>query len=235
MVYQCIKYLQYILYPPTCLLCTAPADTPWDICSACRSDLPVNNRPCSRCALPLGYTPGGRNTCGKCLRKEPAFDHCFSPFIYRPPISHMIGRLKFHNGLVHGRLLSMLLAEQIVSSGTVLPELLLPVPLHPHRLRERGFNQASVIAQGLSGRLGIPVDYRICRRVTATRAQSTLDQGARLRNMRGAFLITGRLRVKHVAVIDDVVTTGATTNELAGVLKRSGVERVDVWSCARTA
>ena len=234
MVYQCINSILLHLYPPTCLLCSAPADTPLDICKGCMGDLPFNRHSCAYCSLPLDCAPSGPTLCGKCQRKRPEFDRCVSPFIYRYPLSDMIGRLKFNNGLVYGRLLGDLLADQIASSNTTLPERLIPVPLHVDRLRTRGFNQASILARSLSDKFRIPIDYRSCQRRTATRAQSALKQDERRRNIRGAFLVSRRPTCRHVAIIDDVVTTGATANELARVLKQSGVERVDVWSCART-
>ena len=114
-----------------------------------------------------------------------------------------------------------------------MPELLLPVPLHPKRLRERGFNQALEIARPLGRRFQIPVEARACRRIRATRPQSELALAERRGNLRGAFAVRGALTARHLAIVDDVVTTGATVSALARVLLRQGVQRVDVWAVAR--
>lgn len=234
MVYHCIKNILHDLFPPTCLLCGAASRSPLDLCRGCRNDLPPNANGCGRCALPLQRTAAEETLCGQCQKDPPRFDRCLSPFIYRYPLSNMIGRLKFNNSLAHGRLLADLLAAHVVASEIELPELLIPVPLHPRRLRERGFNQAAVIARGLSRRLRLPVDDGSLRRTRATPSQTSLDQRDRLRNVRGAFTLVRQPAASHVAVVDDVVTTGATAGELAGLLKAAGVKRVDVWSCART-
>lgn len=234
MVYHCIKNILDFLYPRTCLLCGAASDLPLDLCDGCRKDLPHNRNSCARCGLPLPQVRVAEALCGRCQTHAPAFDRCLSPYIYRYPVTTMIGRLKFNNGLLYGRLLADLLAAHAASPEIEVPELLIPVPLHPRRLRQRGFNQAALIARGVSRRLGIPVDDGSLRRTKATPPQTGLDQGARLRNLRGAFSLVRRPAAGHVAILDDVVTTGATTGELAGLLKAAGVKRVDVWSCART-
>lgn len=114
-----------------------------------------------------------------------------------------------------------------------MPHYLLPVPLHPERLRERGYNQALELARPLSRILGIPIAHRLCTRRRATLAQTSLDGGERRRNLRGAFLPSLGEMPRHVAIIDDVVTTGTTVEELARTLRLAGVEVVEVWACAR--
>jgi ComF family protein len=114
------------------------------------------------------------------------------------------------------------------------PQLLIPVPLHPGRLRERGYNQALELARPLSRRLAIPLDYLSCRRTRPTQAQSELPMKERRKNVRGAFQVKGEIPARHVALIDDVVTTGSTVTELTRLLKRHGVRRVQVWTLART-
>ena len=234
MVYRCIEIILQHLYPPTCLLCGAPGEAPRDLCAPCRADLPVNEPACGRCGLPVGHRLEPGTLCGQCQRDPPRFERCVSPLLYRPPVSDMVGRFKFNDGLAFGRLLAQLLADAVDASGSRLPELLVPVPLHAARLRERGFNQAALVARDLSRRFGLPVDTRGVRRVIATPPQSRLGQPARARNLRGAFELVRRPAARHVALVDDVVTTGATVNALATVLLNAGVERVDVWSCART-
>ncbi len=114
-----------------------------------------------------------------------------------------------------------------------MPELIVPVPLHPLRQRERGFNQASELARPISQRLNVQFDARLCRRIRATADQTELDARARRRNVRRAFEVSGSIRLRHVAVLDDVLTTGSTANEMARALKRAGVETVEIWAAAR--
>lgn len=114
------------------------------------------------------------------------------------------------------------------------PELLIPVPLHPQRYAERGFNQALELARPIARRLDVPMDWSNCVRMRATPHQTGQDARARRANLKGAFAVSGTLQARHVAIVDDVVTTGATVSELARVLRRAGVERVEVWSAART-
>jgi ComF family protein len=115
-----------------------------------------------------------------------------------------------------------------------MPDLILPVPLHATRLRERGYNQAAEIARTVGRELSIPVDLRSCARVLATTPQSGLEQKARRRNVRGAFRVVRSPGADRIAILDDVVTTGSTVSELSKALLKAGAERVDVWAAART-
>lgn len=132
------------------------------------------------------------------------------------------------------RLLGDCLARALVEQGAARPELILPVPLHVSRLRERGYNQALEIARPLAQALNRPIAMRTCERVRATSPQAGLHANARRRNVRGAFQVKRPLRVRHVAIVDDVVTTGQTATELARALRRAGAVRVDLWAVART-
>jgi ComF family protein len=131
-------------------------------------------------------------------------------------------------------LATLLLEHLLRSNREQLPQLLIPVPLHRKRLQERGFNQAVELARPLSRQLDIPLDFSSCRRVRDTRSQSELHVRERQRNVRGAFKLSGKIEADHVALLDDVVTTGSTVTALAKVLRRTGVGRVDVWALART-
>jgi len=116
-----------------------------------------------------------------------------------------------------------------------MPEIIIPVPLHRTRLRERGFNQALEIARPIARSLSIPVDYKSCERVRKTSAQSLLPAAERRKNIKGAFRVTRPIAARHVAILDDVMTTGHTVQELAATLRKAGVERIDVWVVARTS
>jgi len=223
--------VQRILLPPHCLLCDQRSDGVGDLCSGCRADLQRNRICCPRCALPL-QTPAP--LCGECLQSEPPFAAAFAPFVYAHPFDLLVTKLKFGRSLAAGRVLAGL---WLAASNELpaLPQMLVPVPLHPDRLRERGYNQALELARPLARVLRVPLKANLLERTRATPAQTNLDAKTRRRNMRGAFTInaTGLPPAAHVALIDDVMTTGATLRECARVLKRAGVARVDVWALAR--
>jgi len=235
MVYNCTNNRHFSLYPPICLLCNSPDTDGIDICNACLADLPHNTNSCRICALPLTQYSSDHPVCGNCLRQTPPFDSCHAAFTYSFPISNLISRFKFSNKLENGRLLSSLLIRSIEANRLPLPGLILPVPLHRSRLRERGFNQAMELAQPLGRHFGIPVDIKSCKKIRPTEAQSNLHKRERQRNIRGAFSLQTKLEHAHVVLLDDVVTTGSTVGELARLLKHNGVQRVDVWALARAA
>jgi ComF family protein len=222
--------IQDWLYPPTCLLCGDPGTAGRDLCRPCAESLPYNLTPCPRCGLTLSVSQ--TVDCGRCQRHPPAFDATFAPFRYEEPVRHLIHALKFRANYPSARLLGQLMAEALTGVKNK-PALLLPVPLHPSRYRERGFNQAAEVARTLSRQLHIPLDPYCCARARATQPQAELPAKERLRNLKKAFRIIAAPRASHVAIVDDVVTTGTTVNELAKVLKAAGVERIDVWACAR--
>lgn len=233
MVYKWGKYLHQHLLPSRCALCLAPDPSDLHLCRDCRTDLPWLETGCPRCALPLS-APG--QPCGHCQTQPPGFERSFDRtvalFQYAPPIDHLIQQFKFGQGLHLARLFAALLAERLRDSAR--PDCIIPVPLHPNRQRARGFNQALEIARPLARHLGCALDYQSCRRARATPAQSLLHATQRRRNLRGAFTLTHPLGARHVALVDDVMTTGSTLNALAETLRASGVEMIDVWVCART-
>lgn len=232
MVYNCTRWLQTLLFPPHCRLCDAAVGAGLNLCPACRDDLPWLGAHCSCCACPLP-TAHPDTHCGRCQRRPPAFNATTALFHYRPPVDYLIRRLKFSHELGLGPLLAGLLAQHLNVRNTPLPDLLVPVPLHYARLRERGFNQATELARRLGRELGIRHDPRLCTRHRNTRPQSLLPVTARRLNLRNAFSITGTLPAAHVAIIDDVMTSGHTSDELARTLKRAGAECVEVWVIAR--
>lgn len=217
------------LYPPVCLLCRAPGAGDLDLCPGCRGDLPWFGHGCPACARPL--PSGAGPLCGACLKRPPPFDATHALFHYAAPVDRLITGLKYRGRLSHARLLGELWASH--APVTDPPDLLLPVPLHPERLRERGFNQSLELARPLSRRLGIPLQPGLMKRVRPTRAQQGLKGKERRRNVRAAFEIAAGTVPAHVAIIDDVMTTGSTVGEMAKQLKRAGAERVEVWVLAR--
>jgi ComF family protein len=175
------------------------------------------------------HAPG---TCGACLQRPPPLAETHAVFVYGFPLDRLVPRFKFHNDLAAGRLLSELMLESV--SGLPRPSALVPVPLHEARLRQRGYDQALELAKPLARALQVPLLSEALVRTRATAPQSELDAGARRRNLRRAFEIrAGAALPDHVALVDDVMTTGATLEAAAKTLRRAGVARVDAWVCAR--
>jgi len=200
-----------------------------DLCAGCAAELPRNRSCCARCALPLA-TPAA--LCGECQRRAPPWSAAWAPFRYAWPLDRLESRYKFGRDLAAGRVLSAL--WQAEPRAVALPELILPVPLHRGRLRQRGYNQALELAKPLAKTFGIPLRCDLLQRRRATSAQTELDAASRRRNLRGAFALrAGTVLPAHVAILDDVMTTGTTLAECARVLKRAGAQRVDVWALAR--
>lgn len=226
-----LRNIQNWLYPAYCVLCGAAGEEARPLCSGCLADLPRNLNPCPGCAAPL--PSGATGMCGECQCRPPPFDAALAPYLYHSPLDRVLLDLKFHGRLQHARLLGTLMAESITGCRDSLPQLLIPVPLHHSRLRERGYNQALELARPIGRGLGIPVDSHSCVRVRASAAQSQLSATERRQNVRKAFWLESEVGVAHVAIVDDVMTTGSTVAELARVLKKGGVERVEVWTCAR--
>lgn len=219
----------------TCLLCGAPGAAGLDVCAGCWADLPRNHHSCPSCALPLPIGTPPDQSCGACQRHPPPYMRCFAPFQYAGLLPHLITGLKFQARLTYARLLGELLTQALLERGQPWPELLLPVPLHSSRLRERGFNQALELARFPARALGLRLETKRCVRRLNTPPQVGLVAAARRNNLRGAFALTAPLDVWHVALVDDVVTTGSTVAELAGLLRQAGVARVEVWAVAKTA
>jgi ComF family protein len=182
--------------------------------------------------MPLPDTANA-GLCGQCLQRPPAYDRTISLFAYNPPVSQLVLALKFNNKLGHARLLGSLLATSLHGRIQTRPDCILPVPLSNMRLRERGFNQSLELARPVSRALDIPITTSLLKRTRHTSPQSQLKFRERRKNIRNAFQLTGHYVPAHIAIIDDVVTTGSTCHEMAVVLKKAGAKRVDVWSIAR--
>lgn len=222
--------LLHLLLPEQCGLCRAPAPGP--ICPACRDELPWNRIACPLCARP--QEAGGGHVCAACAQVPPPFDAGWSAFRYAAPIDQAVQGLKYRAGFRSGRWLGREMAQALAQRPQPLPELLLPVPLHPGRLRRRGYNQALELARTLGRTLSIEVDAGLARRLRATADQIGKTAAERRRNIKGAFAVdSGRLEGKHVALVDDVMTTGSTLAELARVCRKAGAARIEVWTAAR--
>lgn len=229
-VYNWLKNNLGALLPASCRLCGAEGQHGRELCSGCEHDLPWNTTPCRRCGMALAKAAGDKTVCGRCLRRPPAFHSVVAPFIYTAPLDRLIHAFKFRGDLAAGRLLSELLQPAVATRQV---DLVLPVPLHPVRIRRRGFNQALELARHLRRHLGIPLAPDLLVRSRDTPSQHELPAKARRANIRGAFQIRHPLPATRVAVIDDVLTTGHTAGEIARTLRRAGAEHVEIWVVAR--
>ena len=227
-----IHQLQHAIYPPRCLICNGTGTNGRDLCDSCEQSLPWIKKACFRCALQLPDDSSEVLLCGRCLKKAPYFDDSLSMFSFEKEIIGLIHQLKFHDKLAVSRLFGNLLADISVMKLDK-PDCLLPVPLHKRRLKQRGFNQSIEISRELQKAWRIPIETSLVNRMRETQSQTGLDVKQRRRNIKGAFEVSGLINHKHIAIVDDVVTTGSTVNELARILKRNGVERVSVYSIAR--
>jgi len=220
----------HALWPHTCVVCENPGNNDLDLCIHCAQALPHIQHACHRCGNP---TETNVPMCGTCLKQRPPFYQTIAPYYYQDTIAHMITRLKFQHELVYARILGTLLSQYLKLDTK--PNYIIPVPLHSERLKQRGFNQSLEIAKPIGKFLNIPVDINHCQRIKPTLSQSGLSAKNRQRNIKNAFHVASDFRANHVAILDDVITTGHTVAELANVLKKHGTQRIDVWSCARTS
>lgn len=210
----------------TCFLCgSASQNNSW--CNACDASLPrLPIAHCPVCALP---TLNGA-VCGHCLQNPPGFMRTVAVYSYSFPLDKLVLALKYGEKLYLSRQLGVNIARQV----KVLPDCLIAMPLHPARLKERGFNQSMLLAHCIGRELKIPVFPFACQRVRNTPSQSSLPLKERGKNIRKAFTCTPDIVGKHVAIIDDVMTTGTTLNELALTLLNAGAREVSAWVIART-
>lgn len=229
---KCMKYAQLVLRPSHCYLCDSINNHPEiAICEACISELPYKNQYCSRCALPIETDDSP--VCGNCISNPPSYDILLSPFEYQFPIDKFITELKFRKKLYNAATLGHLFTQYIKAQAKPLPDCIIPVPLHPKRLQQRGYNQALEIARSISKNLKIPIDRQLCQRVINTEPQSDLTADERQKNIKNAFKINQQRHYKHVVIFDDVVTTGQTVEVLAALLREHNIKIIQVWSIAR--
>lgn len=225
--------IQDKLLPPICLPCGASGRDGRDLCAGCAADLPRNALACPGCATPLAT--GQTGFCQICRSHPFPFDSAFAPFRYQPPIDFLVRGLKFDGRSSHGRLLGELFADALAERGGPLPDRIVPVPLHPRRLRERGFNQALELARATARRFRVPVVADGLRRIRHTTPQIELDARQRRTNLLGAFVAGRPSDGLRVALVDDVITTASTVAECARVLRDAGATNVEVWAIARAA
>jgi ComF family protein len=222
------QLMQRYVLPQACLFC-AGARARDGICESCRTNLPGLST--GRCPVCADISPQA-SRCGRCLAEPPEFSRVVTATSFGFPTDAAIRRLKYARQLALVQPLAMLLVERL--RGETMPDLIVPMPLSVQRLRERGFNQALELARVVSSALEVTLEARRCVRVRDTAPQAALPWQERRRNVRGAFQWQGQIVGARVAVIDDVLTTGATLEELARTLKRAGAREVWGWVVART-
>ena len=229
------KQLANWCLPYTCVFCGCDANQERELCTYCEAALTPLSHRCAICAGPL-TAENEPIVCLSCTESPPPFDRICGLYLYQPPLAVLVRGLKFNSQLAYARLLGELMAERACShwcKHVPLPQALIPVPLHETRLRQRGFNQALELARPLARKLKLPIDDGCCRRVKATLPQTKLVAHQRARNLQQAFAVVKAVPYEHVAIVDDVVTTGSTVKALSAVLKASGVERVEIWCVGR--
>jgi ComF family protein len=214
------------LLPGSCLLCGADSENTL-LCPACSADLPHQATAlCPQCGIETSL--GER--CGTCLKSPPAFTRTIAAFRYEFPVDRLIQALKYNHQLPLANWFGGCLSEQIAADEH---DLLLPLPLHPSRLQDRGFNQSVEIARAIHRRLGIPMNVDCLTRIRATPPQAALPLKERAKNVRGAFECTVNLSGKRILLVDDVMTTGSTLRECARVLELHGAAQITLAVVAR--
>lgn len=215
------------LMPIPCRLCGTMSQH-HAICRSCIQDLPLLDAVCPRCALPMMNS----NLCGQCLRHPLEQDSSFSLFRYQNPIDRLIADFKYHQKLYLGELFAELMSNEL--KRRCLPSLIIPIPLHPNRMRQRGYNQSYELAKALSKQLDLPTSNQYLIRTVDTQSQASVPFKARKKNIQHAFELVQTNVPGHVALIDDVLTTGHTANAAAKLLRKAGATRIEVWTIART-
>ena len=171
--------------------------------------------------------------CGRCQQQPPSFDDIAAPLFYENPVDKMLCALKYRQQLSFARTAAGVITDNALARGQKKPDLLCAVPMTRRALRRRGLNQSAFIARLVSRKLGIPVKISLLKKVRDTDQQSTLSARKRRKNLIKAFYCKQRLDGQHIALVDDILTTGATANEISKILKAAGAARVDIWVCAR--
>lgn len=228
------KYAFAKILAHTCAVCRLPSDTEVDLCSICHRELPWLMDTCYQCGKQLtNFNESIR--CEQCVLVPPKFDRLCALFSYKPPVAKLITDLKFNYKLAYGNLLGQLLVTQypLWYANAPRPEVVIPVPLHDARHRQRGFNQVHELLRPMAQTKQIMIVDDLCVRVKNTTPQTQVGATKRRRNLRGAFRLTRKVPYEHIAIMDDVFTTGSTVGAVSEVFSAAGVANIDVWCICR--
>jgi len=226
------------LFPNYCALCGLRSHRQVPLCLECESEMPVNHSCCVRCAIPLAATAGPdiARQCGNCMKTPPSFDRVIAPWLYGEYLAHLIHQWKYHRESRMTTLLASLWQQRVDLQSPV--DLLVPVPLHWRRRWQRGFNQSELLARQLQATCPelkyCKLAHHLVRRRPYTAAQSGMTAKKRTGNLKGAFTVCGPCDNLRVAIVDDVLTTGATAAAVATALTIAGARYIEVWCLART-
>ena len=231
-----------------CSLCLGGQEADTLFCPACEKDLLIfADCQCYQCGVPLNYALDQAQDsmkpvyCGACLKSRPAYDQSCCPLIYQPPLDCLMWQFKFCHRFDIGDWFAQVLLARLqrqYSDENRLPDLIVPVPMTPVQLRQRGFNQSALLAQTIATRMALPIGFDLIARRGPHKKQHLLDYKARLTNLRKCFFVAedtrAQIQGRHIAVVDDVITSGATAEVMARTLKAAGAERISIWAVART-
>jgi ComF family protein len=229
------------------MICGAHPHQQDNVCAPCLIDMPWNSSACSLCAEHMENNDLNSDLiCSHCLEEPPPYRRAVCAFDYLAPVNGLINLFKHQHNLAAGRLLTACLSKAISEANSragaqgesIMPQLLIPVPLHRHRLRQRGFNQAQFIATGLSQSLNLKMNTRLCSRGVYQAPQQEQSRQQRLSQMTGVFQIKSEgidQKINSIAIVDDVMTTGATAQALSSSLINawSGPLDIQIWCVAR--
>lgn len=221
---------QYLRFPAICPLCLHTDNQQFSgICTFCHELLIALPPGCPICLQK--QADGTETLCQMCIQRRPAFDKVLCAYVFEEPLRTLIHQFKYHNALY----LRYYFSQLMLSSLTIKPEelgCLVPVPLHPVRLRHRGFNQAAVLTKMLAQHLNIPYYLEACIKIKNTLPQANLSQHERQINLKEVFQV-GAISAPIITLVDDLLTTGSTAHELANIIKKHHVCKVQVWCLAR--
>lgn len=221
---------QNLKIPSLCTLCNQFHQGHLALCNFCIDLMTPLGPACQYCAHPL--PDAHLLICGHCIKKRPHFDNAYIAYPFEEPLRGLLHQFKYHDGLYLTSFLCHLMMKALPIEAQQA-QCLIPVPMHPKKIKTRGFNQAAVLVNKLSKQINLPCNLFACEKIKDTLPQASLNSNERRRNLKHAFQARP-MPYKHVILIDDLLTTGSTANELARTLKKTGVARVDIWCCART-
>ncbi len=229
-----VRTINHIV-PRHCFFCLENTHSDSNLCQHCIASFDLNDHCCQRCASPFEQTVSQHVLlCGNCLSHHFHYDRVYSPFLYSKEIRYLIKKMKYQKKIHYADIIAKLFIDKSSHlKDFQLPQVFIPMPMHTKRLRQRGFNQALELSRYFSTHYHLPLNYNSLIRSRYTELQAGMTAIARQKNVRQAFLVKKPILHEHIALIDDVMTTGSTVNEASKILKLNGVKQVDVWIMAR--